>query len=65
MNTPTLTGARRAPIHGPGTYNGAVLATEPDGRERYATPVFDAQAGEADALIARIIEANRRGGAKS
>ena len=26
MNTPTLAGARRAPIHGPGTYNGAVLA---------------------------------------
>ena len=26
MNTPTPTGARRAPIHGPGTYNGAVLA---------------------------------------
>jgi len=41
--------------------DGAVLATEPSGRERYATPVFDAQAGEADALIARIIEANRRG----
>ena len=45
--------------------DGAVLATEPNGREWYATPVFDAQAGEADALIARIIEANRRGTAKS
>ncbi|MFO1420279.1 MAG: efflux RND transporter periplasmic adaptor subunit [Candidatus Competibacteraceae bacterium] len=45
--------------------DGAVLATEPNGRERYATPVFEAQAGEADALIARIIEANRRGAAKS
>ena len=45
--------------------DGAVLATEPNGREWYATPVFDAQAGEADALIARIIEANRRSGAKS
>ncbi len=46
-------------------HDGAVLATEPNGRERYATPVFEAQAGEADVLIARIIEANRRGGAKS
>ncbi len=38
---------------------GAMLATEPNRQERYATPVFAAQAGEADALIARIIAANR------
>jgi membrane fusion protein (multidrug efflux system) len=41
--------------------DGTVLATEPNGQERYTTSVFDAQAGEADALIARIIEANRHG----
>lgn len=45
--------------------DGAMLATEPNGRERYATPVFDVQVNEADALIGRIIEANRRGAAKS
>jgi len=41
--------------------DGVVLATEPNSQERYATSVFDTQASEADALITRIIEANRHG----
>lgn len=45
--------------------DGPVLAPEPHRQIRYATDVFDAQAHEADALIARIIEANRRSAAKS
>ena len=44
---------------------GAVLAAEPNRQERYATAVFDAQAHEADALIARVIDANRHGSDKS
>ena len=44
---------------------GTVLAAEANRQERYATPVFAAQAHEADALIARIIAANRRSGEKS
>jgi membrane fusion protein (multidrug efflux system) len=40
--------------------SGPVLATTPTTQVRYTTPVFDAQASEADALIARIIAANRR-----
>lgn len=45
--------------------DGAVLANAPNERARYATDVFDAQASEADALITRIIEVNRRAVAKS
>lgn len=45
--------------------DGPVLAPEPNHQIRYATDVFDAQANEAEALIARIIEANRRSAAKS
>lgn len=44
---------------------GTVLAAEPNQQERYTTPVFDAQARAADALIARVIDANRHGGDKS
>ncbi len=44
---------------------GAALATEPSRQERYTTPVFAAQAHEADALIARIIAANRGAADKS
>ncbi len=40
--------------------NGPILATTPNSQARYTTPVFDAQVNEADALIARIIAANRR-----
>lgn len=43
---------------------GTVLAASPHAGERYATRVFDTQAREADALIARIIEANRQGDGK-
>ena len=45
--------------------DGDVLAREPNHEARYSTPVFAAQAQAAEARIARIIEANRRGGGKS
>ena len=45
--------------------DGEVLAREPNHEARYSTPVFAAQAQAADAHIARIIAANRRGGGKS
>ena len=45
--------------------DGDVLAREPNHEARYSTPVFTAQAQAAEARIARIIEANRRGGGKS
>jgi len=39
---------------------GAVLARKTPAENRYATPVYDQQARAADALIARIIAANRK-----
>ena len=45
--------------------DGEVLAREPNHEVRYSTPVFAAQVQAADAHIARIIAANRRGGGKS
>ena len=44
--------------------NGSVLAAQP-GKDGYTTPVFDAQAREADALIARIISENLGRGPRS
>ncbi|HZP93261.1 MAG TPA: efflux RND transporter periplasmic adaptor subunit [Burkholderiales bacterium] len=44
--------------------SGAVLAAQP-GKDGYTTPVFDAQAREADALIARIISENLGRGPRS
>ena len=39
---------------------GTVLARKTPAENRYATPVYDQQARAADALIARIIAANRK-----